>query len=89
MGIQNNPFLRWGGQNTHLNEIQIPLQNTSDIEYEDGYHSVNLTDVMSNATEFRLLVRAHVIDNKGCSGKESTFMYKGKWQFTMYCITNV
>lgn len=33
---------------------------------------------MVNATEFRLLVRAHAIDNKGCSGKESNFTYKGK-----------
>lgn len=78
--MQSNPFLRWGGQTKHIDEIQIPLQNTSDItENEDGYHLVNLTETMSNATEFRLLIRAHVIDNKGCEGRESNFTYKGKW----------
>lgn len=63
--------------------MQIPLQNNSDIFNEDGYHVFNLTDVMVNATEFRLLVRAHVIDSKGCSGKESNFTYKGKWLFIL------
>lgn len=79
VGVQNNPFLRWGGQNTNLKEIVIPLQNTSDLlDNDEGFHSVNLTEVMQNASEFRLLVRAHIVDNKGCSGKESNFTYRGK-----------
>lgn len=76
--IQKNPFLRWGGQNSHLNDVQIPLQNASDVVNEDGYHFVNLTEVMNNSSEFRLLVRGHVLDYKGCSGKESNFTYNGE-----------
>lgn len=80
--MQNNPFLRWGGQTKHLNDIQIPIQNTTEYsEIEDGYHLVNLTETMFNATEFRLLIRAHAIDNKGCYGRESNFTYKGKSVF--------
>lgn len=82
VGMQNNPFLRWGGQTTHLNDILIPFPNTTEYgESEDGYRSVNLTETMPNATEFRLLIRAHVIDNKGCYGRESNFTYKGKLVF--------
>lgn len=63
-------------------EIQISLQNTTDSPetLDEGFQLINLTDVMKNATEFRLLVRAHVLDNKGCSGKESNCTYKGKQQ---------
>ena len=38
-----------------------------------------MTDTMANATEFRILIRAHVIDNKGCYGRESNFTHTGKW----------
>lgn len=79
VGIQNNPFLRWGGQNRNLQEIQIPLQNSTEFfDNDEGFHLVNLTEVMTNSSEFRLLVRAHIVDSKGCFGRESNFTYRGK-----------
>lgn len=79
VGIQNNPFLRWGGQNRNLQEIQIPLQNSTEFfDNDEGFHLVNLTEVMRNLSEFRLLVRAHIVDSKGCFGRESNFTYRGE-----------
>lgn len=82
VAIQNNPTLRWGGQNKNLENIQIQLQNSSDtFDNDEGVRSVDLTEVMKNSTEFRLLVRAHIVDDKGCYGRESNFTYKGKSTF--------
>lgn len=79
VGIQNNPFLRWGGQNRNLQEIQIPLQNSTEFfDNDEGFHLVNLTEVMRNLSDFRLLVRAHIVDSKGCFGRESNFTYRGE-----------
>lgn len=75
VGVQNNPLLPWGGLTTHFKEIHIPFENLTTTD--DGYQSVNLTKPIANATEFRILVRAHVIDNNGCFGKENNFTHKG------------
>ncbi|XP_031623796.1 mast/stem cell growth factor receptor kita-like [Contarinia nasturtii] len=74
---QSNPSLRWGGQTKQLDVDHIQLQNTTNnTEIDDGYHYVDLTKEMINATEFGLLVRAHVVDHIGCEGKESNVTYK-------------
>lgn len=70
----------WGGPTTYFDQISIPLTNVNDngTESEEGYHLVNLTEPIANATEFRLFVRAHVTDIYGCHGKERNFTYNGK-----------
>lgn len=79
VGIQKNPLLRWGGQNAHLHDIHVPLQNASGFsENEEGFYSVDFTRSMPNSSDFRLLVRAHVVDSKGCNGKQANFTYTGK-----------
>lgn len=57
---------------------EIPLKNFSgSINQEDGYHLVNLTQTMSNSTEYNILVKAHVIDSKRCAGNETSYTYNG------------
>lgn len=65
---------------TFFDQISIPLTNVNDTdpESEDGYHLVNLTKPIANATEFRLFVRAHVTDIYGCHGEENNFTHNGK-----------
>lgn len=76
---QKMPSLPWGGPTKQIDIVQIQLQNIIDyIEVDDGYHFVELTPEMMNATEFGLLVRAWVIDSRGCYGKDANVTYKCK-----------
>lgn len=77
--IKPNARLWWGGKNLDVSAREIPLQNLNEtMQHEDGFHFVNLTERMSNLTEFNVLIKAHVIDTRRCAGNESTFTYNGK-----------
>lgn len=77
--IKPNARLWWGGPNTAVSSREIPLKYFNEsIDQEDGYHLVNLTQSITNSTEFNILVKAHVIDSKKCAGNETSYTYSGK-----------
>lgn len=76
VGILNNPSLTWGGRYQHMENIHQTI-NTGDngLGYNGSYF-VNITktiaDGMPNA---QFLIRAHVIDSSGCTGKDTNITY--------------
>lgn len=42
-----------------------------------GVHTFNLTEVIGDTVEYRLLIRAHVVDTEGCYGNDGNFTYSG------------
>lgn len=77
--MKPNTRLRWGGRNLEIENTEIPLTINNSNAIEEGFHAVNLSKVMVNSTDFKLLVKAHVIDSKQCAGNESFFTYNGKF----------
>lgn len=71
--------MTWGGQYKNITEIQLSLRNENGSTIDtEGIYLVNLTDNIGNETEFRFLVRAHVVDEQGCYGKDGNFSLNGK-----------
>lgn len=80
VGIQNNPSLTWGGQYKNITEIQKPLYRENDeddaiITY--GSEHIYLLDPILPNSQY--IVRAHVVDSKGCHGEDSNYTYIGKF----------
>lgn len=71
--------MTWGGQHKNVTSIQQPLHdstNESDIN-RVGVHTFNLTEIIGDTAEYRLLIRAHVVDAEGCYGNDGNFTYSG------------
>lgn len=59
-----------------MKNIQQPIHKVNgSVTKSEGFHLVNMNGTIGDSTEYRLLIRAHVIDNEGCHGRDSNFTY--------------
>lgn len=79
VGYQNNPSLTWGGRYKNIDEFEYILHDETGKILTSGLHSINLTEVIKNEKNYRLLIRAYVVDHKGCHGKDSNKTIIGKF----------
>lgn len=70
--------MTWGGQYKNIGDFQQPLYDANGRLHSSGFNMVNLSGIIDNEMSFRLLIRAHVVDNKGCHGNDSNFTYSGE-----------
>lgn len=76
VGIQSNPSLTWGGRYKHLDTIAQYIDNADNALQHNGSCYVNISEALvDTAPSAQFLVRAHVVDFDGCTGKDSNFTY--------------
>lgn len=81
VGIQTNPSLTWGGRYRHLETIHQYIDDQDNGLQHNGSHYVNISEALVDTEpSAQFLVRAHVIDVDGCTGKDTNSTY-GEWLF--------
>lgn len=77
MGAQKNPSLTWGGQFHQLDVFNLTLISKNDEFLKYGHFKYNLSSPLKPRSRF--LMRSHVVDNKGCRGRDTEFSIFGKY----------
>lgn len=70
-----NPSLTWGGQYKNITEDFQPLRNSNGSRNDSGEFNVALSEPLVPNSQY--IVRAHVVDSKGCAGESGNFTYSG------------
>lgn len=74
LGAQNSS-LTWGGQLHQLDILNLSLISNHDEFLKHGKLKYNLTSPLKPRSRF--LMRSHVVDNKGCRGRDTEFSILG------------
>lgn len=76
--MQHNPSLSWGGRYKDIDDVEYKLIDSNGKLHTSGNYAINLSSIILNETNFRLFIRAHVLDIKRCHGKDGNFTYIGE-----------
>lgn len=74
--MYKNPSLTWGGQYRNISQFAVPLHSKNGTFITHGVSQVKLQDPVLPNNHF--IVRARVVDNKGCIGEDGNYTYIGK-----------
>lgn len=80
MGAQNST-LTWGGQLHQLDILNLSLISKNNEFLKYGNFKYKLPAPLKARSRF--LMRSHVVDNKGCRGRDSEFSILGIYNFWM------
>lgn len=77
-----NPSLTWGGQYKNITEELQYLKNNDGSRNEYGEYELKLKEPLIANSQY--IIRAHVIDNKGCYGEAGNYTNLGKFMENIY-----
>lgn len=74
--MYKNPSLTWGGQYRNITEMQVSLYSDNGTFITHGISQVELKDPIIPNNHY--IVRARVVDSKGCVGEDGNYTYVGE-----------
>lgn len=83
MGAQNSS-LSWGGHFHQLDILNLSLISKNNEFLKHGKYNYELPTPLIPRSSF--LMRSHVVDNKGCRGRDSNFSILGIWFLNNFII---